>query len=108
MLLGDIDYSLAVKMLKLDDYIVNEEIDKPRFSVQCGDFKAIVFYEKVETLEDKALKEKQIESLKLSIKKREGLLSNQGFVSKAPENLVMEEKNKLEEEKKLLESLTNN
>ncbi len=105
---GKKDYSLIIKMLKLEEYIINDEVDKPRFNVQFGEFKATIFYEKEETEEDKILREKQIESLRASIKKREGLLSNQGFVSKAPENLVNEEKKKLEEEKKQLESLINN
>ena len=85
--------------------MVNEDLGITSYSVQAGRFKATIFYEKEVTEEDKALLEKQIESLKMSIKKREGLLSNQGFVSKAPANLVEEEKKKLEEEKKLLESL---
>ena len=108
MLLEDVDYSLIIKMLKLTDCIINEEIDKPKFNVQYGDFKAVVFYLKEETEEDKNLKAEQIESLKASITKREKLLNNQGFVSKAPLKLVEEERNKLEEEKKLLISLTNN
>ena len=104
-LLNNEDYSLICKMLKIQDNLVNEDLGITSYSVQAGRFKATIFYEKEVTEEDKALLEKQIESLKMSIKKREGLLSNQGFVSKAPANLVEEEKKKLEEEKKLLESL---
>lgn len=99
------DFSIITKILKLEDYIVNDQEDKPRFNVQFGRYKVTVFYLKEETEEDIKLKEKQIESLKSSIAKREGLLNNQGFVSKAPENLVNEEKKKLEEEKELLKSL---
>jgi len=105
MLEGSNDYSLIIKMLKLSDYIVNEKPNKPEFVVQYGDFKASVYYEKVETEEEKEQKLKQIESLKASIFKRENLLSNAGFVSKAPEKLVNEEKEKLEQEKKLLVEL---
>lgn len=105
MLEGDSDYSLIKKMLKLDDYLVNEVQNKPSFNVSYADFKAVVFYEKQETEEERQAKEKQIESLKTSIKKREGLLSNQGFVSKAPEKLVEDEKNKLDEERKQLSIL---
>ena len=104
-LLNNEDYGLICKMLKIQDNLVNEDLGITSYSVQAGRFKATIFYEKEVTEEDKALLEKQIESLKMSIKKREGLLSNQGFVSKAPANLVEEEKKKLEEEKKLLESL---
>lgn len=102
---GDQEYTLIKKMLKLDDLIIDKEIDKPKFNVSYADFKAIVFYEKHESLEEKMLKEKQIESLKASILKRESLLNNQGFVSKAPQNLVDDEKNKLDEEKKQLSIL---
>lgn len=102
---GNQDYSLIIKMLKLDDYLINEEINKPKFDVTYADFKAIIYYEKQESKEDKLLKEKQIESLRASIKKREGLLNNQGFVSKAPEKLVEDERIKLEEERKQLEIL---
>ena len=105
MLEGDSDYSLIKKMLKLDDYLVNEVQNKPSFNVSYADFKAVIFYEKQETEEERQAKEKQIESLKTSIKKREGLLSNQGFVSKAPEKLVEDEKNKLDEERKQLSIL---
>ena len=105
LLEGDVDYSLAVKMLKLDDLIIRERIDKPIFNVQFDDFKAIVFYEKEVTAEDIEAKEKLILNLKSSISKREALLSNPGFVSKAPENLVNDERRKLEEEKKQLSSL---
>ncbi len=108
ILYGDKDYSLIIKMLKLEDKIIKEEINKQSFNVQVGDFKAVIYYEKVITEEDIKEREKQIESLKQSIKKREGLLSNNNFVSKAPSNLVEDERNKLEEEKSLLETLENN
>ena len=99
------DYTLINKMLKIQDNLVTEALDITSYNVQAGRFKATIYYEKEVTEEDKALILKQIEGLKMSIKKREGLLSNQGFVSKAPASLVEEEKKKLEEEKKLLESL---
>lgn len=105
LLEGDNDYILIKRMLKLDDYIIDEEIDKPRFNVSYGKFKATVFYEKEESEEDKLVKEKLIESLRASIRKREGLLSNQGFVGKAPANIVDDEKSKLEEDKKQLSIL---
>ena len=49
----------------------------------------------------------QIDSLKNSIARREKLLSNQNYVSKAPLELVNQEKEKLEEEKKMLSTLIN-
>lgn len=96
---------LVVSMLKLEDCVINEALDITEYKVKFNDLTASIYYEKEITEEDILNKEKQIASLEASIKKREALLSNVGFVSKAPLNLVKEEKSKLESEKKLLESL---
>ena len=48
---------------------------------------------------------KEIETLKSNIARREKLLSNPGYVNKAPKNLVDSEKEKLEMEKNKLEEL---
>ena len=99
------DNSLINKMLKLDGNLVNDKLSIKEYKVSYGKLKAVIYYEKEVTEEDILAKEKQIESLKASILKRENLLSNVGFVSKAPEKLVNDEKRKLEEEKKLLSTL---
>ena len=99
------DNSLINKMLKLDGNLVSDKQDIKEYKVSYGKLEAIIYYEKEVTEEDILAKEKQIESLKASILKREKLLSNAGFVSKAPEQLVNDEKIKLEEEKKLLSTL---
>lgn len=99
------DNSLINKMLKLDGNLVNDKLSIKEYKVSYGKLKALIYYEKEVTEEDILAKEKQIESLKASILKREKLLSNAGFVSKAPEQLVNDEKKKLEEEKKLLSTL---
>ena len=99
------DNSLINKMLKLDGNLVSEKLSIKEYKVSYGKLEAIIYYEKEVTEEDILAKEKQIESLKASILKREKLLSNVGFVSKAPEQLVNDEKRKLEEEKKLLSTL---
>ena len=99
------DNSLINKMLKLDGNLVSEKLNIKEYKVSYGKLEAIIYYEKEVTEEDILAKEKQIESLKASILKREKLLSNAGFVSKAPEQLVNDEKIKLEEEKKLLSTL---
>ena len=96
---------LVVSMLKLEDCLINEALDITEYKVKFNDLTASIYYEKEITEEDILNKVKQIASLEASIKKREALLSNAGFVSKAPLNLVEEEKSKLESEKKLLESL---
>lgn len=99
------DNSLINKMLKLDGNLVSEKLSIKEYKVSYGKLEAIIYYEKEVTEEDILAKKKQIESLKASILKREKLLSNAGFVSKAPEQLVNDEKIKLEEEKKLLSTL---
>ena len=99
------DNSLINKMLKLDGNLVSEKLNIKEYKVSYGKLEAVIYYEKEVTEEDILAKEKQIESLKASILKREKLLSNEGFVSKAPEQLVNDEKRKLEEEKKLLSTL---
>ena len=99
------DNSLINKMLKLDGNLVNDKLSIKEYKVSYGKLKAFIYYEKEVTEEDILAKEKQIESLKASILKREKLLNNAGFVSKAPEQLVNDEKRKLEEEKKLLSTL---
>ena len=99
------DDSLINKMLKLDGNLVNDKLSIKEYKVSYGKLEALIYYEKEVTEEDILAKEKQIESLKASILKREKLLSNAGFVSKAPEQLVSDEKRKLEEEKKLLSTL---
>ena len=97
--------SLINKMLKLDGNLVNDKLSIKEYKVSYGKLEALIYYEKEVTEEDILAKEKQIESLKASILKRENLLSNVGFVSKAPVQLVNDEKRKLEEEKKLLSTL---
>ena len=99
------DNSLINKMLKLDGNLVNDKLSIKEYKVSYGKLKAVIYYEKEVTEYDILAKEKQIESLKASILKRENLLSNVGFVNKAPEQLVNDEKRKLEEEKKLLSTL---
>ena len=99
------DNSLINKMLKLDGNLVSDKLSIKEYKVSYGKLEAVIYYEKEVTEEDILAKEKQIESLKASILKREKLLSNVGFVSKAPEQLVNDEKRKLEEERKLLSTL---
>ena len=96
---------LIIKMLKLSEKIVKEEMNITSFVVNTKNYEAIIYYEKEITENDLLLKEKQITELKLSIEKREKLLSNEAFVKKAPKELVEKEKIKLEEEKKELEKI---
>ena len=99
------DNSLINKMLKLDGNLVSDKLSIKEYKVSYGKLEAVIYYEKEVTEEDILAKEKQIESLKASILKREKLLSNLCFVIKAPEQLVNDEKRKLEEESNLLSTL---
>ena len=101
------DYTLINKMLKLDDHIISNKLDVTSYEVANGDYSITIFYQHVVTEEEAKLKEKQIDSLKNSIARREKLLSNQNYVSKAPLELVNQEKEKLEEESKMLSTLIN-
>ncbi len=96
---------LISNMLKLDENLVSESLNITEYKVKFNNLEASIYYEKEITKEDLLIKDKQIEALKASIEKREELLSNVGFVSKAPEKLVNEEREKLESEKKLLSTL---
>ena len=64
----------------------------------------IIFYVEVKE-EDIEAKNKEIEMLKNSIARREKLLSNEGYVNKAPANIVEEERNKLAQELEKLQKL---
>ena len=96
---------LIVKLLKLGDNIVDKPLGIKAYKVFSNKIKATIFFEKIETAADKALKNAQINTLKLSIERREKLLANENYVNKAPAKIVEMDKQKLEEEKKKLEEL---
>ena len=60
---------------------------------------------KEQTLEDTIMIQKEIDSLKNSIERRKKLLSNPGYVNKAPSNIVESERIKLKEEEDKLNLL---
>ncbi len=99
------NYSFIIKMLKISDHLVRETKSKTIYSVIYKQYSFLLCDEKEQTEEDKLKKEKEIFRLKQSIEKREKLLLNENFCKKAPENLVKEEKKKLQEEKEKLQSL---
>ena len=99
------DNDLIVKMLKIGDNIVNKPLGIKAYKVFSARTKATIFFEKVESEAEKLLKEGQIKALKLSIERREKLLSNDNYVNKAPKNIVEMDRQKLDEEKKKLEEL---
>ena len=102
------DNHLIIKMLKLEDSLVEKPLKIKAYKVFSKYVKATIFFERLETEADKALKEMQIKALKSSIERREKLLSNENYVKKAPEKIVELDRQKLAEEKKKLEELENN
>ena len=99
------DNNLIVKMLKLDDNLVKEPTGAKAYKVFSNRVKATIFFDKIESEADKALKEGQIKALEQSIERREKLLANPNYVNKAPSNIVEMDRQKLEEEKRKLEEL---
>ena len=93
---------LLIKILKLDDCIIDNSLSINSYNVISNRIKATIYYEKEETAEDKALKLKEIETLENSIKRRESLLANENYVNKAPEALVNKERQTLAQEKEKL------
>ena len=96
---------LIIKMLKLDSHITEDNLEITKYHVTNNYYSLDIYYEKVLTEEDIKLKEKQIETLKNNILRREKLLNNEGYLNKAPKELVESERQKLEEERNLLEKL---
>ena len=96
---------IILKMLKINDSRIYSELDIKSYNVEVKGYKATIYYEKQESEEDLALKEKQINDLKASILRREKLLSNENYVAKAPANIVEQDRIKLKEEKEKLKLL---
>ena len=101
----DGDNELVINMLKIKDNLIDSSLDIKSYKVMSKNIKAEIFFEKVESEEDKALKEAQIKTLQDSIARREKLLANENYVNKAPAKIVEMDRQKLAEEKKKLEEL---
>ena len=98
---------IIIKMLKIGDYLVDEKQNINAYDIKTGSIEATIYYEKVMSEEDIKAREKQIETLKNSIERREKLLANENYVAKAPEAIVSKERNDLAREKAELEMLLN-
>ena len=102
---NDVDYDMISKMLKWDGHITLEKLEAKAYEVSYREYEVILYDEHEETEEDKEKRQKEINTLKQSIEKREKLLANEAFVKKAPASLVEQEKEKLKSEKKKMEQL---
>lgn len=96
------DYNLIIKVLRLQDRLINEKENINSYDVNEYNYSMSIFYQKEENLE---LIKKEMDTLRSNIERREKLLSNPGYVNKAPENLVAMERDKIEIEKNKLKEL---
>ena len=96
------DYSLITKVLRLESRLVDNALEINAYDVNEYDYSMTIYFEKEVDLE---LINKEIDTLKSNIERREKLRSNPGYVNKAPNNLVDSEREKLEIEKNKLEEL---
>ena len=94
-------YALALKIK--DENIVTEKQDLNNVNYKSNMID-ITYYFEAEKIDESA-KQKEIDDLKNSISRREKLLSNKNYVSKAPKQIVDSEKEKLKEEKEKLKLL---
>ena len=99
------DDDIIIKMLKLQDVIIDNRLDIKSYNVKVNQYEAVIFYEKEETSEDIQLKEKQINDLKNSIERRKKLLSNENYVAKAPKEIVEKERIDLAKEEEKLRGI---
>ena len=96
---------IIIKMLKITDNLIDEELNITNFDVKSGKYEAKIFFEKNITEEDLENLRKEQEKLISSIKRRENLLSNENYVSRAPEAIVNKEREDLAREKLQLEMI---
>ena len=88
--------------------IVTAEPNEKCVKVISGQTKAYLpMGQLVDSDKEKARLEKEIESVKFEIQRSEKMLSNAGFVAKAPADMVEKEKSKLEDNKSKLARLEN-
>ena len=101
---NDNDYDLIKRILKIEN-ITDKTLDIMAYPVHFGEYDVTIYFESIVSEEDKMMLQKEIESLKASIAKRKGLLANENFVSRAPSNLVEQEREKLKQEEEKLHKL---
>lgn len=97
---------LLLNMLKINDKIIDKDINSSKIDVNLYDISMSIYYD------DNGNKEKYLEELnnnkkklEASILRREKLLSNENYVSKAPSNIVEQEKLNLKLELEKLENI---
>ena len=102
---NDSNYDLIFKVLKIADERLVKKEDKTKVNVKYLNYDLDIYYDNVLSEFDKEQKMKQIESLKNSIKRRENLLANEGYLNKAPKELIEKERQTLANELEMLKNL---
>lgn len=88
--------------------IIASEPQEKSVKIICGDIKVFIpMGELVDSEKENERILKEIESVKFEISRSEKMLSNKGFVDKAPASLVEKEKEKLARNRELLSRLEN-
>lgn len=86
--------------------IIEKETTEKCVKSICGDIKIFIpMGELVDAAKEKERLSKEIESTKFEINRSEKMLANKGFVEKAPKELIEKEKEKLRNNKNLLDRL---
>ncbi len=99
------DYNLIKNVLKINESMIVTSSDKKKINVKYQNYDLDICYEVILSEEDLEVKKKQIESLRQSVERRKKLLSNDGYVTKAPKELVEKERKTLKEEEEKLKIL---
>jgi valyl-tRNA synthetase len=100
--------TIIKKMLKLNDVNFISQIKEPLNKIKLPIFNNYILIGYISNITENDIKEsllKEKELLETSIKKRQNLLSNENYISKAPKNIVELDKEKLLEEQKKLTAI---
>lgn len=97
------DNLLAKQMLKIMDKVCENSSYSGKLEVAYKDYTYVICYDNTLSEEDKNNYLKEKERLINSIERRKKLLSNPGYLSKAPEKIVSKEKEDLINDEKQLE-----
>ena len=99
-------YKVYASALKIkEENLVTEKQDLNNVNYKSSMIDITYYFEAEEINETQ--KQKEIEMLKKSIERREKLLSNEGYINKAPKQIVENEREKLKEEEEKLKLLQN-
>ena len=95
--------NLLIKMLKNENILTNYNGDYNKIDINFDNDIVSLYYDGSLTEEEKQLLIKEKDRLINSIERRKKLLSNQGYINKAPKQIVENEKNSLLKDEKDLE-----